>query len=270
MTARSTNRPLVRWLLLPALLALALLLLQGPATPAEAASFRNHIARVPDTPTSAETVTVWIESDTALGETAGVETKIGGTFTKYLGTFDDTNGPNPSNWKVVLPAQPNGTFVEYQLFTRNEFGSDYGFTLFNWNYTVNDGDIQWNGLKHDTFDGYYRSPFGAVEADTDVTLRFRTVPLDVDGVDLRVYTYDPATNATTGPVDYAMTYLEDKVEDSVNYAIWTISLDTPNTPAILYYKFKVTDGLDVDWYSDSHSGAHDNLNQGGTGASGQQ
>ena len=74
-------------------------------------------------------------------------------------------------------------------------------TGFNWSYTVNDGDIQWDGLKHDTFDGYYRNPFGAVEADTDVTLRFRTVPLDVDGVDVIVYTYDPATNSTSGPVD---------------------------------------------------------------------
>jgi hypothetical protein len=29
---------------------------------------------------------------------------------------------------------------------------------------VNDGDIQWNGLRHDTFDSYYRAPFGAAPA----------------------------------------------------------------------------------------------------------
>ena len=174
-----------------AVLALALLVSLRPS--AEAATYRNHIARVPATPTSAETVTVWIESNTVSGETAGVETKIGNAYTKYFGTYDDTNGPDPSNWKVVLPAQPNGTTVEYQLFNCNENGcgdsnNHYGFTGFNWSYTVDDGDIQWNGLRHDTFDAYYRSPFGAVAADTDVTLRFRTIPLDVDGVDVRVYT----------------------------------------------------------------------------------
>ena len=250
-----------------AVLALALLVSLRPS--AEAATYRNHIARVPATPTSAETVTVWIESNTVSGETAGVETKIGNAYTKYFGTYDDTNGPDPSNWKVVLPAQPNGTTVEYQLFNCNENGcgdsnNHYGFTGFNWSYTVDDGDIQWSGLRHDTFDAYYRSPFGAVAADTDVTLRFRTIPLDVDGVDVRVYTYDPSTNppSTSGPIDYPMSYLE----DVGGYAFWTLTLDTPNSPAILYYHFKVTDGLDVDWYGDDHGGPHDNLNQGGTGA----
>ena len=250
-----------------AVLALALLVSLRPS--AAAATYRNHIARVPATPTSAETVTVWIESNTVSGETAGVETKIGNAYTKYFGTYDDTNGPDPSNWKVVLPAQPNGTTVEYQLFNCNENGcgdsnNHYGFTGFNWSYTVDDGDIQWSGLRHDTFDAYYRSPFGAVAADTNVTLRFRTIPLDVDGVDVRVYTYDPSTNppSTSGPVDYPMSYLE----DVGGYAFWTLTLDTPNSPAILYYHFKVTDGLDVDWYGDDHGGPHDNLNQGGTGA----
>ena len=91
---------------------------------------------------------------------------------------------------------------------------------------------------------------------------FQTTPLDVDGVDLRVYTYDPATGSTSGPVDHPMTYLEDQG----GYAIWTVTLDTPNTPSILYYHFVITDGLDVDYYSDDHGGPHDNLNQGGTGA----
>ena len=65
---------------------------------------------------------------------------------KVLGTFD-TSGPAPANWRADIPAQANGTFVQYQLFTRNQSGSDYGFTGFNWTYTVNDGDVQWDGLK---------------------------------------------------------------------------------------------------------------------------
>ena len=227
-SAGSLRRHLFR-VVAAAALAVALLVSLRPS--AEAASYRNHIARIPETPTSAETVTVWIESDTALGETAGVETLINGVYTNHYGTYDDASGPDPSNWRVELPAQPNGTTVEYQLFTRNQSNQNYGHTGFNWNYTVDDGDIQWDGLHHDTFDSYFRAPFGAVAAGTDVTLRFQTTPLDVDGVDLRVYTYDPATGSTSGPVDHPMTYLEDQG----GYAIWTVTLDTPNTPSILYY-----------------------------------
>jgi glycosidase len=236
----------------------------GPAGLVSAATFRNHIARTPITPNSSQSVTVWVQSDTAFGENAGLETKVGSTYTKILGTYD-TSGPAPANWRFTIPAYSAGTTVEYQLFTRNQSGSDYGFTGFNWSYTVNDGDIQWDGLRHDTFDSYYRSPFGAVPAGTSVTLRFRTVPFDVDGVSVRIYQYNPATNSSTGPVDQAMSYLEDRVENGTTYAIWSLTLTTPSSPAILYYKFRVSDNLDTDWYSDSYSGDHDNLGQGGEG-----
>ena len=127
------------------------------------------------------------------------------------------------------------------------------------------GDVQWGGLRHDTFDDYYRSPFGAIPAGSNVTLRFRTLPFDVTGVAVRVYTFDTATGATTGPVDHPMAYSEDREENGINYAIWALTLQTPATPSILYYKFKVTDGADEDFYSDSYTDDHDNLNQGGEG-----
>ena len=256
------NRTVFRILLLSAILASTFM--SVPAQSASAATFRNHIARVPDTPTSAQSVRVWMQSDTAFGETAGLEYNIGSSYVKVLGTFD-TSGPAPANWRADIPAQPNGTFVSYQLFTRNQSGQDYGFTGFNWSYTVDDGDIHWDGLKHDSFDSYYRSPFGAVPAGTPVTLRFRTERFDVDGVQARVYTYDAATNSTSGPNDYPLTYLEDRVEGSTTYAIWSVTLTTPSAPAILYYKFRATDRLDVDFYSDSYADDHDNLNQGGSG-----
>ncbi len=250
------------FLLLFALLASML----SPVGQVSAATFRNWVAQLPLSPTSQDSVRIWMNSDTASGESAGVEYKIGNSYTKVLGTFN-TNGPSPANWYADIPAQANGTFIEYQLFTRNQSGSDYGFTGFNWSYTVNDGDIQWAGLRHDSFDSYYRSPFGAVSAGTPVTLRFRTIPLDVAAVSVRVYQYNPATQATSGPVDTAMTYLEDRVENGTNYAIWSLTLTTPSTPAILYYKFRIMDQLDVDWYSDSYTNdGHDNLNQGGEGA----
>lgn len=128
------------------------------------------------------------------------------------------------------------------------------------------GDIQWDGLRHDTFDSYYRSPFGAVPAGTNVTLRFRTAHMDVDGVSVRVYAVNPATGATTGPTDYPMSFLENRTENSTLYDVWSYTLATPATPAVLYYKFRVTDLSDEDFYSDSYTDDHDNLNQGGEGA----
>lgn len=128
------------------------------------------------------------------------------------------------------------------------------------------GDIQWGGLRHDTFDSYYRSPFGAVAAGSNVTLRFRTAHFDVDGVAVRVYTVDTANGATTGPVDYPMSFFENRSEGGTEYDIWAATLQTPSTPSVLYYKFRVTDSGDEDYYSDSYADDHDNLNQGGEGA----
>lgn len=121
-------------LLFPVLAACLVLSALSVAT-ATAASYRNLIAQDPMSPLDVDTVILWIESDTAFGETAGVEYKIGSTYVKVLGAFD-VSGPAPANWRAELPPQPAGTFVEYQLFTRNEFAQDYGFTGFNWNYLV--------------------------------------------------------------------------------------------------------------------------------------
>ena len=128
------------------------------------------------------------------------------------------------------------------------------------------GDVQWEGLRHDTFDSYYRSPFGAVPAGSPVTLRFRTAHFDVDGVHVRVYAFDPKTGQTAPFVDHPMTFLENRTESGTEYDIWTLTLQTPASPAILYYKFRVTDQSDEDFYSDSYTDDHDNLNQGGAGA----
>lgn len=128
------------------------------------------------------------------------------------------------------------------------------------------GDINWDGLRHDTFDSYYRSPFGAVEAGSQVTLRFRTSHLDVDGVSLRVYTYDAATGTTTGPVDHPMSFFENRIENGAEYDVWALTLNTPVFASVVYYKFRVTDQGDEDFYSDSYLNDHDNLNQGGEGA----
>lgn len=117
------------------LLVVGLLMAALPAEQAQAATYRTWIAQVPAAPTAADTVRIWMNSDTAVGETAGVEYKIGETYTKVLGSYDNSSYSG-ANWYADIPAQATGTLVAYQLFTRNEGGDDYGFSDFNWSYTV--------------------------------------------------------------------------------------------------------------------------------------
>ncbi|HEV2860943.1 MAG TPA: alpha-amylase family glycosyl hydrolase [Pyrinomonadaceae bacterium] len=167
--------------------------------------------------------------------------------------------PNGSNISFNVPADNAQVTFSYNSAT-------HVLTIETVNTPPPAGDVQWDGLRHDTFDPYYRSPFGAVPAGSPVTLRFRTAHFDVTGVDVRVYTFDPATGATAGPVDHPMSFLENRTEGGTEYDIWTRTITTPASPAILYYKFRVTDQADEDFYSDSYSDDHDNLNQGGAGA----
>ncbi|HTG16777.1 MAG TPA: alpha-amylase family glycosyl hydrolase, partial [Blastocatellia bacterium] len=157
----------------------------------------------------------------------------------------------------------SATYSHYYTITSTANGAST--KPFSINSTSSTSDIHFLGLRHDTFDSYYRSPFGAVPAGTNVTLRFRTDHFDVDGVSVRVYNYNPATDTTVGPIDHPMTFFENRVENSVLYDIWTVTLTTPSSPAIFYYKFRITDALDVAYYSDAYSDDNDNLNMGGEG-----
>lgn len=229
---------------------------------ASAASYRTHVVRQPSEPASWQTARVWINSDTATGETAGVEYHVGTSYLKVLGVYD-TSYPG-ANWRVDIPAQTAGNFVEYQLFTRNQSGGDYGFTGFSWNYTVAD-NVHWNEMRHDTFNPAYRSPFGAVTTGSTVTLRFRTDVFDVQNVFLRTYIYNPATHTTSGAIDTAMTYDTTAAENGVDYSYYKIDYVVPNQAAIIYYKFRIVDASATAFYGDAFNGQHDNLGQGGDG-----
>jgi len=128
-----------------------------------------------------------------------------------------------------------------------------------------DNNIHFAELRHDSFDLYYRSPFGAVPAGTNLTLRFRTARQDAANVFLRLYIYTPATNATVGPTDTAMTFFETRNEGGTTYDVYTLPLTTPSSPSILYYKFRIVDGSATAFYGDDPADEHDNLRQGGDG-----
>ncbi|HEY0428513.1 MAG TPA: alpha-amylase family glycosyl hydrolase [Pyrinomonadaceae bacterium] len=156
-----------------------------------------------------------------------------------------------------------GNYSRYYAVVNTENGT--ATKPFSLDQTVSTDNIQYLGLKHDTFDSYYRSPFGAVTTGSNVNLKFRTDLLDVSNVYLRVYKYNSATATTDAAVEYPMTFLENRAENGTTYAIYSVNYTAPATPSIIYYKFRVVDGAAQAFYSDSYLDDHDNLGQGGDG-----
>ncbi len=157
-----------------------------------------------------------------------------------------------------------GNYARYYAVVNTDNGS--ATKPFSLDQTVSTDNILYDGLKHDTFDGYYRSPFGAVTTGSTVNLKFRTALLDVGNVYLKVYKYNPADASTDAAVEYPLTFLENRTENGTTYSVYSINYVTPSAPSVIYYKFRVTDGTATAFYSDSYADDHDNLNQGGDGA----
>ena len=114
-----------------------------------------------------------------------------------------------------------------------------------------DNNVEWDGLRHDSRDPLYRTPGGAVEAGTPVTIRFRTFHNDVTGVKLRVYSLNAngqsLINMTLAASDVSC-YQDGLDDSSCDY--WAATL--PNEQADnLWYRFFVTDGTDTDYYDDN-------------------
>ena len=116
-----------------------------------------------------------------------------------------------------------------------------------------DGNVEWDGLRHDSRDSVYRTPGGAVPAGTPVTLRFRTFHDDVTGVKVRLYSLRlagqqirPMSIAASGVPCY-QAGLETETCD-----FWSLTLPASiaNQPDNLWYRFIVSDGADTDYYAD--------------------
>jgi len=119
-----------------------------------------------------------------------------------------------------------------------------------------DGNVEWDGLRHDSRDPLYRTPGGAVPAGTPVTLRFRTFANDVTGVSVRFFSLRlqgqqvvPMARAASG-VDCYEASLADAACD-----FWEVTLppSIAGQPDNLWYRFIVTDGADTDYYADDTS-----------------
>jgi glycosidase len=122
-----------------------------------------------------------------------------------------------------------------------------------------DNNVEYDGLGHNSQDAVYRQPFGAINPNTPVTLRFRTFANDVTGVRARFY--DTASSqeffrdlqpAATGVSCY------DPALATESCDFWQTTI-TPTQLTTLYYRFIVTDGTATAYYAD------DNFKDGGWG-----
>ncbi|MBK8134532.1 MAG: Ig-like domain-containing protein [Chloroflexi bacterium] len=104
-----------------------------------------------------------------------------------------------------------------------------------------DGEVWWADNYHDSRDPLYRTPGGSAPANTDVTLRLRTAASDLTLAQVRTW------NTAMG----AGSILNmSKVASNGTYDWWSITLNTGTTANILYYRFILIDGIDVDFYED--------------------
>ncbi len=114
-----------------------------------------------------------------------------------------------------------------------------------------DNNVEWDGLRHDSRSTLYRTPGGAVEDGTAVTLRLRTFANDVSGASVRFYSVDlggqqvvKMSKAAAGVSCYEA-LLETETCD-----FWQLTLPASHGPDNLWYRFIVTDGTDTDYYAD--------------------
>ncbi|HEV8249191.1 MAG TPA: alpha-amylase family glycosyl hydrolase [Gaiellaceae bacterium] len=111
-------------------------------------------------------------------------------------------------------------------------------------------DIEWDGVRHDSRDPLYRTPGGAVETGTAVTLRLRTFHDDVTRVRARVYDLN-ANGASLLEMHRAASDVScyQAGLGSRTCDFWEVTV-TRAVPDNLWYRFVVTDGTDTDYYDD--------------------
>ncbi len=117
---------------------------------------------------------------------------------------------------------------------------------------ANDNNIWWDGVRHDSRDLLYRTPGGAVEAGTPVTLRLRTYHNDVTDVKLRLYDLNLAAQQALQMVRVAEDV--DCYQAGLPFMcdFWAVTL--PNEYVNnFWYRFIITDGTDTDYYADNTS-----------------
>ena len=116
-----------------------------------------------------------------------------------------------------------------------------------------DGNVEWDGLRHDSRSTLYRAPGGAVPAGTPVKVRFRTFHDDVTSVKLRLYDVNANAQRIVGMERVASDvscYQASLASESCDYWQTTLPNGSPNN---VWYRFVVSDGTKTAYYADDTS-----------------
>ena len=127
-----------------------------------------------------------------------------------------------------------------------------------------DGEISDDDLYHDSRDDLYRVPYGAVPAETEVTLRLRAAAGDLSEATVRVWDSFEELQALV-PMEVVAT---DPTQGEHGYDYWEATLRTSARPTVLYYRFIVRDGPTTRYIEDdpaADGGAVPEGNDGGPG-----
>ena len=120
---------------------------------------------------------------------------------------------------------------------------------------VGDASIGMAGLLHQSRSDAYRTPFGALPFDTDVTLRLRTFADDAERVELLLSAVSNGAKKSLPLRRVA----SDASAAPWGYDYWEVTLNSGPTPEIHSYLFQITDGDEVLYYAD------ENRRDGGSG-----
>jgi glycosidase len=107
--------------------------------------------------------------------------------------------------------------------------------------TGHDNDVDWNGLKYDSLDPAFFTPFryGATPIDEQVTLYLRAYAGDLDGVTLRYWDENAGT-------EHIVNAVLDHADDGGSFVFWRATLPAPGEPNRYWYRWIPRDGSDED------------------------
>ncbi len=107
-----------------------------------------------------------------------------------------------------------------------------------------DNDIWWSHLGHNSRDPLYRTPGGAVETGTPVTLRLRAASGDLTAAKVRVW---------NDRINVQQILDMQLVADDGEYEWWAVTLPASAEPTIYWYRFIAIDGTATAYYEDDEA-----------------
>lgn len=116
-----------------------------------------------------------------------------------------------------------------------------------------DNNVEYDGLGHDSRSSLYRVPFGAVNPNTPVTLRFRTFHNDVTSVTIRLFdtAIGQEDKEPMALVARDVSCYDKTLADAGNTCDYWQYTYTPKALGTVYYRFIVRDGTATAYYADT-------------------